>query len=63
MMLEKSSIIMGEEIKEIKIDKPFLYLIRDKKTKEIWFLGTVYEPTKWAENEKQDEEDFFDILD
>lgn len=32
---------------EIKIDKPFMYLIRDKKTNEIWFVGTVYEPNLW----------------
>ncbi|MBR0134539.1 hypothetical protein IJM16_04770 [Candidatus Saccharibacteria bacterium] len=24
-------------------DKPFLYLIRDKETGEVWFMGTVYE--------------------
>lgn len=38
---------------EIKIDKPFMYLIRDKKTGEIWFVGTVYEPNSW-ENDKAD---------
>ena len=31
----------------VKIDKPFLYFIRDKKTGEIWFVGTVYEPNSW----------------
>ena len=36
---------------EININKPFMFLIRDKKTKEIWFTGTVYEPNKW-ENDK-----------
>ena len=36
---------------EIKIDKSFMYLIRDKKTGEIWFVGTVYEPNSW-ENDK-----------
>lgn len=36
---------------KIKIDKPFMYLIRDKKTNEIWFVGTVYEPSLW-ENDK-----------
>lgn len=38
---------------EIRIDKPFMYLIRDKKTGEIWFVGTVYEPNSW-ENDKAD---------
>ena len=36
---------------EVKIDKPFLFVIRDKDTNEIWFLGTVYEPNSW-ENDK-----------
>lgn len=38
---------------EIRIDKPFMYLIRDKRTGEIWFVGTVYEPNSW-ENDKAD---------
>ena len=35
---------------EINIDKPFLYIIRDKNTGEIWFVGTVYEPNSWEED-------------
>ena len=33
-------------VKEIDLtfDKPFLFLIRDKNTGEVWFTGTVYEP-------------------
>lgn len=38
---------------EINIDKPFLYVIRDKNTGEIWFVGTVYEPNYW-EDDKAD---------
>ena len=30
-----------------------MHLIRDKKTGEIWFVGTVYEPNSW-ENDKAD---------
>lgn len=39
-------------IEEIDMDfnKPFMYLLRDKKTGEIWFAGTVYEP-KRSENQ------------
>lgn len=37
---------------EVNIDKPFVFLIRDKNTKEIWFVGTVYEPNLW-ENDKE----------
>ena len=32
-----------EEI-DITFDKPYMFLIRDKKTNETWFVGTVYEP-------------------
>ena len=32
-----------EEI-NITFDKPYLFLIRDKDTGEVWFVGTVYEP-------------------
>ena len=35
---------------EVKINKPFMYLIRDKKTDEIWFVGTVYEPNSWEKD-------------
>ena len=32
-------------VKEIDVtfDKPFMYLIRDKQSGEVWFVGTVYE--------------------
>ena len=32
-----------EEI-DLTFDKPFLFLIRDKATGEVWFTGTVYNP-------------------
>ncbi len=32
-----------EEI-DLTFDKPFLFLIRDKNSGEVWFTGTVYEP-------------------
>ena len=34
----------------ITFDKPFMYIIRDTKTKDIWFIGKVYEPTKMEES-------------
>ena len=34
-----------EEI-DLSFNKPFMFLIRNIKTGEIWFSGTVYEPTK-----------------
>jgi len=35
---------------DIIINKPFMFIIRDKATKDIWFTGTVYEPNLWEEN-------------
>lgn len=35
---------------ELKFDRPFMYVIRDKKTNEIWFVGTVYQPNSWESN-------------
>ena len=38
------------EVPTIKIDltfdKPYIYFVRDVKTGEVWFMGTVYQPTK-----------------
>ncbi|OUM59772.1 Non-catalytic module family DOC2 [Piromyces sp. E2] len=34
----------------INIDKPFMFIIRDKTTKEIWFTGTMYKPNLWADD-------------
>ena len=32
---------------DITFDKPFVYMIRDKDTKEILFFGAVYSPNEW----------------
>ena len=57
VLVTMDSAVIAEPTKpeEIKIDKPFLYIIRDKDTGEIWFVGTVYEPNSW-ENDKADYE-------
>ena len=34
-----------EEI-DVTFNKPYMYIIRDKDSGEVWFTGTVYEPTK-----------------
>lgn len=52
-MTESASLAEENKPIEIKIDKPFMYVIRDKKTNEIWFVGTVYEPNDW-ENNRED---------
>ncbi len=40
---------------KITIDKPFIYIVKDKETDEIWFVGTVYRPNTW-EDDKADYE-------
>ena len=42
-----------EEI-DLTFDKPYMFIIRDKKTGETWFTGSVYEPLQW-ENEPEKE--------
>lgn len=47
-LIEKSSAVLDEsKIIEINFNKPFAYMIRDSKTKEILFFGVVYEPSSW----------------
>jgi serine protease inhibitor len=53
MMFEKSSIEPQKKTINITFDKPFMYVIRDKDSKEIWFMGTVYEPNLWKNDKNQ----------
>ena len=50
---EVTAIMDYNKPEEIRIDKPFLYFIRDKETNEIWFVGTVYEPNSWEEDKEE----------
>ena len=49
-MFKNSALIetKEKEIINITFDKPFIYMIRDEKTKEMLFFGVVYEPNKWT---------------
>ena len=38
-----------EEI-DLTFDKPYMFIIRDKDTSDVWFAGTVYEPLKWEDD-------------
>ena len=46
------SITHYEDI-DIRFDHPFLFIIRDKKTGELWFVGTVYEPNLWEKDKSE----------
>ena len=39
---------------DLTFDKPYMFLIRDKKTNETWFVGNVYEPLDWEEDDTRD---------
>ena len=39
---------------DLTFDKPYMFLIRDKETNEIWFVGTVYEPLLWENEPEKD---------
>ena len=36
---------------DLTFDKPYMYLVRDKESGEVWFTGTVYEPVVYEEPE------------
>ena len=38
---------------DITFNKPYMYIVRDKSTGEVWFTGSVYQPLKWNEVEDQ----------
>ena len=43
-----------EEI-DLTFDKPYMFIIRDKETEDVWFAGTVYEPLEWVNDTTKDE--------
>ena len=46
-MLESNALISENDVINVNIDKPFLFVIRDKETGEVWFVGSVYNPVLW----------------
>ncbi len=34
----------------VSINRPFMYLVRDVESGDIWFAGTVYEPNRWSDD-------------
>ena len=46
-MMETTALPEVKEQINIKFNKPFMYIIRDTETKEMLFVGTVYEPNEW----------------
>ena len=53
IMLENAIEIDEELPISVVIDKPFMFVIRDKDTGEVWFTGAVYEPVLWEDVEEE----------
>jgi len=51
-IIESMSLPPEKEPVDVIINKPFMFIIRDKNTKAIWFTGTVYEPNSWENDEE-----------
>lgn len=47
IMVKDNAYMIPEETLDLTFDKPFIFIIRDADTNEVWFLGTVYEPILW----------------
>ena len=43
---------------DITFDRPYMFLVRDVKSNETWFIGTVYEPLLW-ENEPENNDQYY----
>lgn len=48
-MFDKAAILEEEKIVYLNYNQPFMFVIRDSKTNEVWFLGTVYNPIEWED--------------
>lgn len=51
-MTDKMEPYEPEKIEYLEFDKPFMYLIKDVNTDEVWFVGNVNEPLLWIDAEK-----------
>ena len=47
---KNTAFIEKKEVINIEFNKPFIYIIKEKNSNNIWFFGTVYEPIKWEDN-------------
>jgi serpin B len=47
---EFSAAVGDPTVINITFDKPFIYIIKDRRYQNIWFFGVVYKPMKWEDN-------------
>ena len=50
MVAEGALLEEPKEMIEINFNRPFIYLIKEKNTDNIWFFGTVYKPMLFKDN-------------
>jgi serpin B len=46
MMDKNASMPLEQNVDTVRIDKPFMYIIKDSSNNEVWFVGTVYNFSK-----------------
>lgn len=54
VIMTREGAVMAKEVVPpmiIDLDRPFMYVIRDRRNGEIWFVGTMYEPNAWENDE------------
>lgn len=54
--MRANAMIEEQKMINIDFDEPFMYAIREVKTKEILFVGVVYNPNKWSKSTCEKEE-------
>ena len=52
----KSSLPVEKKYIDISFNKPFMYMIKDRESGELLFVGTVYSPNKWQGSTCKSEE-------
>ncbi len=50
MLRDNAMFEVEKKVIDIKFDKPFIYIIKEKNNNNIWFFGTVYTPLKMEDN-------------
>jgi serpin B len=50
--IKDNSVPSEKENIQIDFNSPFLYLIKEKNSTNLWFFGVVYEPMSWEEYDK-----------
>lgn len=53
MMMNATAMEPEKEKIDIKFNRPFIYIIKEKDSDNIWFFGTVYKPMKFEENTQE----------